>query len=490
MQSHENEDKRALSFKARLYKTYTEKLKNDEYITPDLDLLIHGIKEEENGSFRIPALPGSENRSGAGVPPGVAPPDFPPVDSMGGDNRIEFTQSPGHCWGGYDGGCEVGFKGKWDLKKFETLIAYFEENRKDGEQPVVVAAGREFILYPFGTNGQVHYRYAIEGEGWKVQIHQKPDCGGIQQIRVRYGFEALCGRTLFEVHEEFLQWLKEIGFSVEKETVSRVDLQVMTTRPVSEYFNAIYAGHLVRRFRQSRFFTDNGDVMSSWRAGSALTVRIYDKRRELIEKDDEVKALLIQKYCTGGIIPFNLTRIEFSLNRDILNDAAIDSVSDLKEVENTLAEYLTRDWFRLIDGPKTKGNERRTKTLQAWEEVQQLFARYFPGGENPRQFSRNERGVKGLRCTSEELKKQAVGCLASAFAKCEGKTDNVDDVVTFVLKAVSEFGQDIVEKIKERAAKLKALTGFDAKEQGTNYDPFDPRLALGNNLNLDRETDQ
>lgn len=317
----------------------------------------------------------------------------------------------------------------------------------------------------------------IEGEGWKTYIHQRADCG-IQQVRIRYGFEALCGRSLFDVHVEFLTWLFELGFTVQKETVSRVDLQVMTTRPVSDYFVPIFSGNMVRRFRQSKFYTDSGDIMSSWSGGTALKVRIYDKRRELVERGDELKAEMIAKYCTGGVIPFNLTRIEFSLTRDILNDAAVDTMDDLKEIENSLVKYLTQDWFRILEGPKSKGNEWKSPVNEAWREVQQLFERYFPGGDNPREFSRNGRDNDGPRCNATDLKTQAAGCLASAVAFCKGTMKSAGEVADFIMEVVGEYTEEIYTKSRERAARLRVLTGFDASKQESAFDPYDPKTAL------------
>ncbi|MGL4942778.1 MAG: hypothetical protein ACRC46_06270, partial [Thermoguttaceae bacterium] len=63
--------------------------------------------------------------------------------------------------------------------------------------------------------------------------HANPE-GDLQPVRVRYGAEALIVQNLFTLHASFRVWLDAIGFEVEKEVVSRVDLQVMVERPVGE----------------------------------------------------------------------------------------------------------------------------------------------------------------------------------------------------------------------------------------------------------------
>jgi hypothetical protein len=75
--------------------------------------------------------------------------------------------------------------------------------------------------------------------GIKIYIHGNPK-GPIQGVRIRYGFEALAGRDLFAVHVNMLDRLKEIGFTVQKEIVSRIDLQVMLFRAISELITPVF----------------------------------------------------------------------------------------------------------------------------------------------------------------------------------------------------------------------------------------------------------
>ena len=83
-------------------------------------------------------------------------------------------------------------------------------------------------------------------------IHANPK-GPIQPVRLRYGFEALASRDLFNVHANMLDWLKEIGFTVQKETVSRVDLQVMLFRAIAELITPIFANRSVKRASKFTF---------------------------------------------------------------------------------------------------------------------------------------------------------------------------------------------------------------------------------------------
>jgi hypothetical protein len=137
-----------------------------------------------------------------------------------------------HIMGGYDGGVELGFDGQWPDKTFERIITTLEAGRvasqqKNNDARFITLGDRRFLVQPYGGGKSVNYRYIIEGDGIKFYFHHKPD-GGIQPVRLRYGFESLIGCNLFRVHDDTRHWLNRLGFVIEKETLSRVDMQVQS----------------------------------------------------------------------------------------------------------------------------------------------------------------------------------------------------------------------------------------------------------------------
>ena len=153
--------------------------------------------------------------------------------------------------GGYDGGVELGFDGKWPDKTFDRVIATLEAGRiasqqKGNDARFITLHGRQFLVQPYGGGKSVNYRYILEGDGIKFYFHHKPD-GGIQPIRLRYGFESLVGCNLFRVHDDTRHWLNRLGFVIEKETLSRVDMQVMIPRETREFLRLIANGQMVTK---------------------------------------------------------------------------------------------------------------------------------------------------------------------------------------------------------------------------------------------------
>jgi hypothetical protein len=203
--------------------------------------------------------------------------------------------------------------------------------RTPGEKKILTLEGRDFVLEPFGGGNNVHYRYILDGGGWKVYIHHNPE-GGIQPVRVRLGFEALCGRSLFDVHAEFMDWLADLGFCTEKETISRVDLQVSIARPFEDFGLDIARRHVVKRAIDSCLHESSGGY-TSYAAGSEIRANFYDKKRQLLETQDELGLKMIAEFCFDGEIPDHLTRIEFQIKRAAPRAMNIDTIKDLKESE-------------------------------------------------------------------------------------------------------------------------------------------------------------
>ncbi|MDR2704519.1 MAG: hypothetical protein LBC02_01955 [Planctomycetaceae bacterium] len=469
------------SVKAKLYKRYNAALEKDAPIDPVLDNLLFGGDDEDTGFDLALLKQVTQVKQGDARPGGGA---CSPA-SVGAVNSIPPTKhvpknSVGClpvCMGGYDGGFESGFIGEWNSELFRMLTERLELNRQSGMVNIIEIGGREFAIKPYGSGGGdlVHYRYVIEGGGWKVYIHHCIDTG-FQPIRVRFGFESLCGRSLYDVHNEFMLWLCRLGFRVSEEKISRVDLQVMTTRPVSAYVSAVASKSVVMRAREGNFFFDSYKP-SSFNFGTKIRIRCYDKKRQLLETCDEFGMKMISEYCCGGVIPDNLTRIEYQVNREALEVLDINTIHDLRDCELSLVEWLTFDWFRLLDSPAKKGHTREQKVSEIWQEVRNEFCKYFPGGNNNRSISRNSNEIKDLGCTSDDLLKQAVGCLATAVSRQKGIALDDEFIMDYVVDRIREFSDDLLKKAVERSKKFSVQNGY-GKIDDRGSKSFDPSLTI------------
>jgi hypothetical protein len=391
---------------------------------------------------------------------------FSPRSLTGGlqsteSEHVDLTIAPPprpQVLGGYDGGVLVGFYGTWNPTLFSSLFSQLETARDSSENEknnqYITLENWQFLVYPHGANDGAHYKYVIEGQGIKIYIHSNPK-GGIQPIRVRYGFEALVGRDLFQVHFALLDFLKSIGFMIEKETLSRVDLQCLFLRPVEDFLMPVLEGKCVKR-AQKMDLRMRGSRMETLTLGHQVQLCIYDKLQELATSRDEIKLRLLVEECLGGEVPDHLTRVEFRLRREALKDFGIDTMTALLAKEHAIVEYLTFDWFRLLESRKVRGHENTQKLSDVWQETIARFKEYFPSMEGYRK-PLETRDKNALRCTGKDLIHQAVGCLATMAARAKGVFENEVAAFNYCVDVLREYTGKLFVRSAERVKELNVL---------------------------------
>jgi hypothetical protein len=244
---------------------------------------------------------------------------------------------------------------------------------------------------------------------------------------------------------------------------SRADLQVLVECDISELILPVFSNCCVKRASKFSYYGDHRKPISSFTLGSKIQLCIYDKIKELLDTCDEVKLNLLVNECLGGEFPEQLTRVEFRLRRDALKDFGIDTMLDLLQRERALVEYLTFDWFRLLENEKVKGNETRQKLHSVWQQVIDLFKQYFPGVEGYRK-PLDKRDRRQLRCTGESLIKQAVGCMATVAAVAKGAFENEKAAFSYCFDLFSRHMSRLFFRSLERVKELAIVRGVECPD--------------------------
>ena len=344
--------------------------------------------------------------------------------------------------GGFDGGAKNSFFGTWNPPDFVTLMGSLETGKTNAlstrqsnpdaklEPEFITLAGRDVVVYPTGSRIGVYYEYHIAFEGFDVFIHKdivpKNDN---PQIKVDYRSEAILKYGgLYQAQSVLLDFLSGLGFTKLEEKVSRLDIQVMIDVPVSAFTKLYLGDHDVGKGRN---FTINGKkkrwgkLIETFVSGDISRVQlcIYDKRLEIDKKYnaetafkyDKTKKDIGREWWDDKKRP--VTRIEFRLGRDALRALGVDSLEDFRLRERAIVEYLTHEWFRLLEKEKVRGMENEAPIHPLWRRVQNLFKEYFCCGEisevkweKPTPVS-----VDGSR-----LIKQGIGCFANAAGSIYG----------------------------------------------------------------------
>jgi hypothetical protein len=392
------------------------------------------------------------NRVLGGNPLGGCPkPDStnPPITNRGGTfHEVDSDFECPHIMGGYDGGIEIGFDGIWSHLEFSELLTIFEEAKQASQagDGLFEIDGQIFKMSPTSAGGGVTYNYVFQGNGVKFYVHKSPS-RQFQPIRIRYMAEGLIGVDFFDKHRETLVFLSKLGFSVECEKISRVDMQVMVKTPVREFINAILSQKYVCTAQNFRLYGKGQSNIQTFSLGTDLEICIYDKREELLSGGEPTKLYLMVKYCLGREWLENnepCTRIEFRVRRDVLKDFDINDTDDLLEKEAAFVDYLTSRWFRILKENRKRGHTHEQETSELWKKVCSEFKRWYPGrdGHNVKV----ERKYRRIAGDNDALLLQAAGCIASFV----GKNLNIDEIENCD-QMVSDIMSDLRDRIRNRA---------------------------------------
>ena len=243
----------------------------------------------------------------------------------------------------------------------------------------------------------------------------------------------------------------------------------MLFEKVMELLKPILENQAVMRARKGNMhFTNGATLLTGFTIGSNIQLCIYDKMKELLQGCDETKMSLIFNDCLNGEIPDDLTRVEFRLRREALKYLEINTVQDLLEKETALVDYLTDDWFRILDSEKKSkhGHEKRQQIHPLWQQVRDLFFEYFPGAGKERKPIERNGNRREIKCTGEALVKQVEGCLSTVAALTKGVFESEEDVLPFVTKLFSEpaRAKKVFQRTRERTIELGIVRGVQAPD--------------------------
>jgi hypothetical protein len=306
------------------------------------------------------------------------------------------------------------------------------------------------------------------------------------QIWVDYRAESVLKYgSLYGAQDVLLDFLLSLGFTKfedDGERVSRLDIQIMIDVPVMDFVGLYLTGHDVSKGRDFKINGKKkkwGKVIETFETGSKdrLQLCVYDKRAEILKKmNGETAAKYMKTIENIGAEWWNsnrpITRIEFRLSRYALKALGVNSLEDFRRRERAIVEYLTKNWFRLLENPKVRGTENEAAIHHHWERVRALFFQYFSCAEVPKvEWQKPDR----LSTDCVALNKQGMGCLDGSAAARYGELKSVEDLRNCIHIIVDRsVNEEMLEKHNRRVRRIEVekgtkfveqtFVGFDGKE--------------------------
>ena len=316
---------------------------------------------------------------------------------------------------------------------------------KKGAAPVYLEVeGGDWQMMETGMGKGIHCRWRLERGGVKIGIHTDPK-GTLPAIDVEFGYQAVKFRPFPDVVAEVEAVLKAMGFN--KRFVSRVTKWT------------VYQGKICRMDTDQEIQTPIQSIIGG--SGKTIVVRLYDKIKECFKSPENLEKLN-DLYSIMGIRE-HLTRVEFELCRDWLNEHRINTVDDFYANLPEILHYLTSSYFRVLENAKTSHAEKQ-QTARWWDDVQSKFMLAFNAKYEGKALQRIESKVY----SPDALIKQALGCFKAAFSNLEGEQPmEQNEFYAAVFRTVRQYlpqlYDDYVKLWKTNKIQREPLTSLKAE---------------------------
>jgi len=283
-------------------------------------------------------------------------------------------------YGGVDGGTAVNVYGS---PVSEDILQELDRARLEAVQGRR-AVGRELggvsCTVQAAPKGPIGYSYMVNAGGVVLYIHRNP-CDQIPSVKVEYGWESCDRFQLTRLHEAVHGWLERLGVCMEREHISRLDVQISASLKLDPFWLAVDEHRI--RCRQRVIDRRESGVPETITFGShrsPIMFRSYDKVREVFGNSERKYNALSDRFETAGynVRKQPVTRFEFEVKRPVLRKLGISSFSDLEKNGRNYVDYLF-GWLRFTGNYAGAKHSERERVLPEWETVHKMFDQVFCG---------------------------------------------------------------------------------------------------------------
>jgi len=291
----------------------------------------------------------------------------PTASNRGGKTYKEGLVVP--VWQGIDS-LEASFEGTFNK---DVPIALDELKRKaqssspEEQAQAFILLGTRF--FQVSDRGSRLFRFTLNEGGMQLRFR------GFNAKKVPLAFVQLRSGLLTHIGApqamlEASECVKALGTVSQEPTVSRVDVTVDFTSPVSmdswpREASVTRADEIFNHSSKGRF--------TGWSIGRGgdITFRLYDKTLEIREKSKKYYLHEIRER-NGWYSGDAVWRGEFQLRRAALAQWGIRTLPELHAALPALWIHLTTEWLRLTEVSSSDGNRARWVTHPLWESLQQV----------------------------------------------------------------------------------------------------------------------
>lgn len=288
-----------------------------------------------------------------------------------------------------DGGSSVSASGFWTSSFLDKLDDFKETLRSSDSQRGKFGRWGDYILYVYqhgkgSSRGGQPAAYIVDlelsgGLAFKFYFNrcQKK---GVPNVFVQIHYSQLRVENIFESIGRVRSILADWGFTIERLTISRLDVNVTAALPMQYFVEALQSGRVYLSARSYRLWNKYGALESfeSGTRGESIVLRVYDKIKELQAHFDAVKIEDLQNQFRDCQ---DVLRFEFELCRDVLRRFDIVDENDLVDNLATLLDWATKKAFRIEARRRADRHEKNIVFDSVFEKIRAAFLAFGHGLE-------------------------------------------------------------------------------------------------------------
>lgn len=237
--------------------------------------------------------------------------------------------------------------------------------------------GARLVMFP---NGAPLWKYILRNDCLEVKIAPRLKLSAVAKVTFSSSYLWACGNVreaVNNVHTLLRSLFQEEVFL----QAAQIDLCVdMVGLELPANWQEVFVSHA----RSKRLFRESQKDQEIYRGakpetilfsghGNPVSCKIYDKVREI--KQDNNKKDWFYKLWKGWDQESDVRRVEYSIEREGLNEMDLDGIYEVLGNIKRLWFYCTHDWLRVVV-PGVDATRTRWKTADLWCEVQEAFSHF------------------------------------------------------------------------------------------------------------------
>lgn len=252
-------------------------------------------------------------------------------------------------------------------KRLDELKTYAQVDHKEHLAQVQV----EGHCFTVNDKGRTGFDFVLHDNCFEICLSTGAVKRPVAYVKVRSSY--LASNTLQEVYNTLYGILNKLCYLENAGTISRVDLNLDFC--VDKSFidsitgmSAVFLAQCMRSYSVARGKLRGFD----FGLGGDLSARLYDKTCQIQVKSGQDYLPLLWTQ-SGWVEGEKVWRLEFQIRRTPLSQFGITNIHDLQQGLESLWEYMTTHWLRIVTPHASDGTRSRWPTQPVWELIAKSY---------------------------------------------------------------------------------------------------------------------